>query len=118
MTSVTLALPMLGLILMQAAGHNKEPRQRPVTFALSQAAPEPQSPSVPGDKAFNKLFKEMPKSVKQQRAVAARTPERKIVCGMVVIPVDDSIDPKFVHRAPEDTSGLKIRVISPTSCAE
>jgi hypothetical protein len=117
MTSVALALPVVGLFLMQAAEHNKEPRQRPLTFALSQAAQEAPSRTVPGDKAFDKLFKHAQKEATRQ-ALTTQKPDRKIVCGTVVIQVDDSLDPKFVLRAPENTSGLKIRTIQPPSCAD
>jgi hypothetical protein len=122
MTTVALAFPILGLILLQAAEHNKEPRQRAPTFELWQAAPEPQSPAVPGDKAFGKLFEQQQQQQQQQRAareaLAKETPARRVVCGLVVIQADPNVDPKFVHRAPEDTSGLKIRVIPPASCAD
>ena len=117
MTTVALALPVLGLILLQAAEHNQEPRQRAREFALGQAAPKPQSPTAPGGKAFDKLFKQAQKAA-AGRAAATPKPDRKIVCGTVVIQVDDALDPKFVQRAPEDTSGLKIRAIQPPACAD
>ena len=124
MTTVALAFPILGLILLQEAEHNKEPRQRAPTFELWQAAPEPQSPTVPGDKAFGKVFEQQQEQQQQRAARAARealakeTATRRVVCGLVVIQADTNVDPTFVHRAPEDTSGLNIRVIPPASCAD
>ena len=117
MASIALTLPILGLILMQAAEHQMERRQQPPTVNLSQAAPQPPSATAPGDKAFDKLFKQAQQEAARQ-ALAAQKPGRKVVCGMVVIQVDDAVDPKFVLRAPEDTSGLKIRVIQPQSCTD
>jgi hypothetical protein len=112
----------MGIFLLQTVGHSKE-RQPPThAFTLTQPATQPPAATVPGDKAFDKLFEQQQQRQQQQRAareaLAKETPARRVVCGMVVIQADPNVDPKFVHRAPEDTSGLKIRVIPPASCAD
>jgi hypothetical protein len=37
---------------------------------------------------------------------------------MVVIQADPNIDPRFIIRAPADTTAYKIRRIPPQACAE
>jgi hypothetical protein len=119
MTTVAFTLPILGLFLLQAPEHAKESRQRAQTFDLAQTVPEPSSPTVPGEKAFGKLFQQAQAQERAARqALANQKPGRKVVCGMVVIEADSSIDPKILvpPRADSDTS--KIRRIVPPPCVE
>ena len=117
MTSVAFTVPVLGLFLLQAPERAKEARQPSQTFDLAQTAPQPPSPTVPGEKAFGKLFEQAQERAARQ-AVANQKPATRIVCGMVVIQADPNIDPKFVIRAPVDSSTMKIRRIPPATCAE
>ena len=117
MTNVAFALPILGLFLLQAPEHAKESRQPAQTFDLAQTIPEPSSPTVPGDKAFGKLFEQAQESAARQ-ALASQKPGRKIVCGMVVIQADPSIDPKILVPPPADPGTSKIRRIVPPVCVE
>ena len=117
MTSVALALPVLGLFLLQTPGQGKQPREQAPPFDLSQSAPLASTPTVPGEKAFGQLF-EMKQEPGARQALPNQKPETKIVCGMVVIQADPNIDPKFVIRAPVDSSTMKIRRIPPLTCAE
>ena len=42
----------------------------------------------------------------------------KVVCGMVVIPVDPQMDAKMVRRPTESTTTFHIKKIPPAACAE
>jgi hypothetical protein len=64
----------------------------------------------------------LPQNPDRGPSVAVPVPDQKpvpkIVCGMVVIQADPKVDPKFVIRAPVDTSAYKIRRIQPQVCAD
>ena len=117
MTSVAFTLPILGLFLLQAPERAREPRQPAQTFDLAQTVPEPSSPTVPGEKAFGKLFQQAQERAARQ-ALANQKPGRKVVCGMVVIEADPSIDPKILVPPPADPGTSKIRRIVPPVCVE
>ena len=121
MTSVAFTLPILGLFLLQAAEHAKEPRQPAQTFDLAQTVPEPSSPTEPGEKAFGKLFQQAQAQARERavrQLLANQKPGRKVVCAMVVIEADSSIDPKILVPPPADAGTSKIRRIVPPACAE
>ena len=120
MTNVVLALPILGVFLLQTAEQRKQPREQAPPIDLSPSAPQAPSPTVPGEKPFAKLFEQAQERAARQalQALPSQKPEPRIVCGMVVIQADPNIDPKFVVRAPADTSAHKIRRIPPTACAD
>ena len=117
MTSVAFTLPILGLFLLQAPERAKESRHPVQTFDLAQTVPEPSSPTVPGEKAFGKLFQQAQERAARQ-ALADRKPGRKVVCGMVVIEADSGIDPKILVPPPADPGTSKIRRIVPPVCVE
>ena len=48
MTSVALALPVLGLFLLQTPGQGKQPREQAPPFDLSQSAPTGSNPDRSG----------------------------------------------------------------------
>ena len=118
MTSVAFTVPILGLFLLQAPEHAKESRRPAQTFDLAQTVPEPSSPTVPGEKAFGKLFQQ---ARAQERALRQALPNQKpgpkVVCGMVVIEADSSIDPKILVPPPAESGTAKIRRIVPQACA-
>jgi hypothetical protein len=121
MTNVVFALPILGVFLLQTAEQRKQPREQAPAIDLSPSAPQAPSPSAPGEKPFRKLFEQTQDERAARQALQALTsqkPEQRIVCGMVVIQANPNIDPKFVVRAPPDTSAHKIRRIPPTACAD
>ena len=116
MTSIA-TLPILGLFLLQAPERAKESQQPAQTFDLAQSVPQPPSPTVPGERAFGKLFEHAQERAARQ-ALAIQKPGRKIVCGMVVIEADPSIDPKILVPPPADSGTAKIRRIVPPACAQ
>ena len=117
MTSAAFTLPILGLFLLQAPERPKEPRQPAQPFDLAQTVPQPPSPTVPGEKAFAKLFEQAQEPAPRE-APANQKPARKIVCGMVVIEADPNIDPKILVPPSADSGTAKIRRIVPSACAE
>lgn len=55
------------------------------------------------------------KGAQQQSAATAQQP--KVVCGMMIIPADPTIDPKMRITPPQDSRvEYKIRVVEPTVC--
>jgi hypothetical protein len=115
------ALPVLLAVLAQSADRGKAP-QVVLSPEQSRSSPETPAPSTPGDKAFNRLFtlpapRQNPHGDPVVMAAPELKPAPKIVCGMVVMQADPKVDPKFVIRAPEDTSAYKIRRIPPPACA-
>jgi hypothetical protein len=80
-------------------------------------------PKAPQKDPYAKLFKEATTQTKPQppRVEIREDPatERpKVVCGMTLIPVDDSIDPKFRLRGPaSDNVRHTIRAVKPPVCS-
>jgi len=120
MTSVALALPVLGLFLLQTPEQGRQPREQAPPFDLSPSAPQGPSPTVPGEKPFGKLFEqEQERAIRQaHQALLSQKPQTKIVCGMVVIQVDPGIDPKILVPPRVDAGTSKIRRIVPPACTE
>jgi hypothetical protein len=116
-----IALPVLLAVLAQSADRGKEPQRAP-SPEQSQSSPSPPAPSTPGDKAFNRLFTvpALPQNPDRHSIVPVpdQKPAPKVVCGMVVIQADPNVDPRFIIRAPADTTAYKIRRIPPTACAD
>lgn len=117
MTSVPLALPVLVLFLLQTPDQGKQPREQAPPVDLSPAAPQATPPTVPGEKPFGKLFEPAEERAARQ-ALADQKPRRKVVCGMVVIEADPSIDPKILVPPAVDAGTSKIRRFVPATCIE
>jgi hypothetical protein len=115
MMNLALPLSVLGLFLLQTPEQGRQPREQGPPVETSPSAP--QAPTVPGEKAFGRLF-EQKQQPDPRHSLPNQKPATKIVCGMVVIQADPNIDPKFVIRAPDDSSTMKIRRIPPATCAE
>ena len=114
------ALPILLAVLAQSADRGRDP-QPPHPTGRAQPAPFIPAPSAPGDKPSSRLFTVPAPQPNPNRdplvvEVPDRKPAQKIVCGMVVIQADPNIDPRFVMRAPADTSAHMIRRIPPQTC--
>ena len=116
------AVPVLLALLAQGADRGIKPQPAPSPGPVPPN-PSTSAPSIPGDKAFSRLFTvpALPQNP-DGRPIIVELPEQKpapkIVCGMVVIRADPNVDPRFVIRAPANTSGFKIRRIEPPACAD
>ena len=117
MTNVALALPVLVLFLLQTPEQRKQPPEQAPPIDLSPSAPLAPSPAVPDEKAFGQLFKQKQQPESHQ-TLPNKKPETRIVCGMVVIEADPSIDPKILVPPPADPGTSKIRRIVPPVCVE
>ena len=120
MTAV--ALPVLLALLAQSADRGQEPKPAPSSGPLP-SNPSASAPSIPGDKAFSRLFtlpapRQNPNADPTIVEVPQQKPAPKVVCGMVVIQADPNVDPRFVIRGPADTTAYKIRRIPPPACAD
>ena len=120
MTSVPLALPVLGLFFLQTPEQGKQPREHAPLIDLSPSTPQATSPTVPDKKPFGNLFEQAQERAARQahQALLNQKPETKIVCGMVVIQADPGIDPKILVPPPVDAGTSKIRRIVPPACTE
>ena len=67
---------------------------------------KPAAPTVPFD----------PKSVAKSPLLSRLPP--KVVCGMTVVPVDSSIDPKIVRPVPSDGTKFTLRIYKPPVCGQ
>ena len=119
---IGVVLPVLFALLVQSADRGQQSRPGP-SAEQSGSSPSVAVPSTPGDKAFSRLFT-LPAPPQNLDGgpliveVPEQKPATKIVCGMVVIQADPEVDPKFVIRAPAETSRFKIRRIPPAACAD
>jgi hypothetical protein len=122
MTTALTALTML-LIVQTAAPLPDAPPPRTATETPQATV------TVTGEKSFRVLFtseseKEAPAELAAfvaataQRLAETRTAERKVVCGMVVIQADPSVDPKIVKQVPGDPATMKIRRIPAAACTD
>jgi hypothetical protein len=121
MTTALTAVTML-LIVQAGAPSPEAPRAGNSTEAA-------QTVTITGEKAFRNLFTadshdrsraELAGAlvVMARRAGEGRPPERKVVCGMVVMQADPSVDPKFVKEVPGDPASMKIRRIPAPACTD
>ena len=126
---MTTALTALTVLLMLQAGTSGRVPAPDAEPPQPTGAPEvTQGATVPGEKAFRVLF--VGESEKTDRtdlalalAAAQRvgdnpSAERKLVCGMVVIRADPSVDPKIVKQVPGDPASMKIRRIPAGACTD
>ena len=123
MTGMLLGLTIAIAGVAQAADRSPraQPPAPPVTSGIDLSSAAQTPPAPPGEKSFGKLFAQADRRAELEaahQALARAQSRTKIVCGMVVIQADPSIDPKFVHHPPADTSGMKIRRIPPPACAD
>ena len=123
MTGVITLLPVLLVLLAQSPDRGNERRQVPAPPALTpEGAPSAPPPATPGEKAFSGLFtKPAPaQGLERDRRQAFENQKlaTRIVCGMVVIEADPSIDPKILVPPPADSGTSKIRRIVPEACTE
>jgi hypothetical protein len=71
---------------------------------------------------YSKLFEvtDLKKSVSQalsaQQARQPKSTQPKVVCGMIVIPADLSIDPKIRAELPKTDTQYTIRAVPPPVC--
>ena len=122
MTGVTIGWPIV-IVLAALAQSPGGGRQQQVPGPSLEGSPSAPQSATPGDKAFSRLFtKPAPAQNMEHRdrrqALENQKPKTKVVCGMVVIQADPSLDPKFVIRAPVDSSTQKILRIPPATCVE
>lgn len=66
-------------------------------------APAPQAPRGP---------------VAMPNAEAPARPPARVVCGMTMVPVDSSLDPKIVHPVPPSRVKHTIRISKPPLCGQ
>lgn len=67
---------------------------------------QPSTPTVPfGANPMNK-------------AVFPARPPVKIVCGMTLVPVDSSLDPKIEHPVPSTRTKFTLRTVKPPACRQ
>jgi hypothetical protein len=120
MTTPLAAVTML--LIVQAGAPVPEPPR------AGNATETTQTVTVPGEKAFRNLFtvdldersrtELAALAVMARRAGEGRRTERKVVCGMVVMQADPSVDPKFVKEIPGDPASMKIRRIPAPACTD
>jgi hypothetical protein len=88
-----------------------------------QSAPNPQSNALLGalrkaeqKNPYGKLF-EARRALSQAIAEAPKDSKPRVVCGMLIIPADPSLDPKMLITPPQDPKlEYKIRTIDPPIC--
>jgi hypothetical protein len=69
----------------------------------SSAPPQPATPSVRLDRAKSALLSRLP---------------ARVVCGMTLMPVDPSLDPKIKHPVPSDGTKFTVRIHKPPVCGQ
>ena len=127
MTTALTALTVL--LILQAGTSGRVPAPAPEPPQPAGVPEVAQAATVSGEKAFRVLFigeSERPAqadlalapAAAAQRAAESRTADRKVVCGMVVIQADPSVDPKIVKQVPGDPAGMKIRRIPAAACTD
>ena len=121
---------LLGLLLTSAVAQtpappaSAEPAVPRLNVPIASGMTEPRQPSAP----FQKLFaaaagearaQERVRAAHAQHRLAAERSAPKVVCGMVVFPVDPQVDAKMIRRPPESaTTTMHIKKIPPAACAE
>lgn len=67
---------------------------------------------------YSGLFQPAPlvKPTERTQATPPSTAKPQVVCGMIVIPADPSIDPKFTKTPPDRSTKFTLRVIEPPIC--
>ena len=84
--------------------------QRPPLF---DPGPSPQKPPLSDPRSLSRERQEqMARGLALARLEAERT---RVVCGMNVIPVQPSVDPKSIKKAPDDKK-CTMRVVPPPMC--
>ena len=94
------------------------PDQSPAQLGRSPQAPKTQGPSPKSGSPFVLFAPATPLPTQPTPRGGATAPLRdlpKVVCGMVVVPVDPALDPRMVKSVPSDTT-FTMRVIAPPVC--
>jgi len=94
--------------------------QQPGASAARQAAPDA-SIRFGGKGTFGRLFQPASPdaSAPATREPDVQPPKPRVTCGMVVLPADPSVDPKFTigrSRRPQPDTEFKIRAVQPRVC--
>lgn len=90
-------------------------------FANGSSFQQGSSPPAPTRRVdpYKKLFQQPPldqTARAQRRADTAASTAPRVVCGMTVIPMDPSIDPKMIIPRPPGDTRYTIRAIPPPIC--
>ena len=117
MTNVALALPVLGLFLLQTPERAGSLGAGAPDLDLSPVGSTGSIPGRSGREGIRQALRTGTGAAARQ-ALANQKPGRKIVCGMVVIEADPGIDPKILVPPPADSATSKIRRIVPPTCTE
>ena len=126
--------PALVVIVMAVTAHSYAagPQVGPLNGPLAQPWFHPQDDSTPtAPSPFGSLF---PPTTQPElfpiRPLKGQTftfnpqvplanlerPKPRVLCGMVIIPVDPDLDPDFVHEIPKDAPKGTMRVLPPPPC--
>lgn len=90
-----------------------------VVLMLAVTVPAFADQSAINPKGYKQLFQaqQAPKAAIAQEQAKAAPLKPKVVCGMMIVPADPTIDPKMRITPPQNPSlEYKIRVIEPPIC--
>jgi hypothetical protein len=131
MTSLFLGVLVTGAVLQTPAPPPAaEPGGPGQSAPIVSGVDEPPQLSAPFRNLFAKAANEARRNEQMRQAIAhleaARALPRggvagappKVVCGMVVLPADPSVDAKMIQRPKDSTTTMHIRKIPPAACAE
>jgi hypothetical protein len=121
MRVISLILLIGVTIVTPATAQNLGPkvRQSPTTPLFKPSAPlfpVGPAPSAPSLKPSSPLFPVDPNAPPQ--ALRQRGPLPRIVCGMVLVPGDPSIDPEMTHPVPSNGTRFTLKTIRPPMCSQ
>jgi len=134
---VEIAMTFLLFGVLVTAAVLQTPAQPPVAEpsvprpkAFEPGPSQPAEPSAPFRNLFTNAANEAGRQEQLRRALGELEAARalahggvagarpKVVCGMVVLPADPSVDAKMIHRPKDSTTTMHIRKIPPAACAE
>lgn len=94
-------------------------RQSPATPLFKPSAPlfpAGPAPSAPPLKPSRPLFPVDPKA--PPKALRQGGPPARIVCGLLLVPGDPSIDPEIIRPVPSDGTRFTLKAIKPPLCGQ
>jgi hypothetical protein len=100
---VILSVTLLASPTVAAPQDNVAPPFTRLFRPPSSSLPKPATPSLRLDRARSLLLSRLPP---------------KVVCGMTLIPVDASLDPKIEHPVPSDGTKFTLRIHQPPVCGQ